>query len=166
MGHGASLSHPDYTYRHGNWQLNEARTLEMEKRMYALFAEIGGTGAVHPLSEIEKLLEDFNKIPEHEDEDDHTAKYQKTAPGTSRKIQLLQSKLNEWGITEVNWTNPGPTKGIYSADAGAANRNKFLCDANNNALDQRLYQGTILPLCNTSATPGPDNLPPGFQGTP
>ncbi|QNA99625.1 DUF6765 family protein [Massilia sp. Se16.2.3] len=157
IGHGGYGSNPDYTYDHYslggpggfNWDSNEARTLQMEREMYVRMKNIGGTGAAKTLfdADFESFLKEFNDIHEHEGAFGNG--YNKLNPAESDKIQLLQSKLNEWGVTEVNWTNPGaPYKGVYSKTDGLANRNKYLCDANGHALDQKLYQGTILPTCN------------------
>lgn len=85
-------------------------------------------------------------MPEHEGS--FGGGYDKLNPYGIDKIQLLQSQLNEWGVTEVNGTDTGASlQGVDTKEAGLANRNKYLCDASNHALDQKLYQGTLLPAC-------------------
>jgi len=152
FGHGGYGSNPDYTYDHlaiggpggFNWDSNEARTLQMEKEMYARLVNLGGTGTVRPFDDsLEALLKKFNDLPEHEGKG-----YNKLNPSASEKIQLLQTELVKWGVTEVNWTNTGaPLNGVYTKEAGLDNRNTYLCGADGHALDQKLYQGTILPTC-------------------
>ena len=165
IGHGAFLSHPDYTYNHTTslpwapaWNTNEARTLQAEREIYAkLLGLSSGAGTVRPLGEFESVLSAFNAINEHEGSG---GGYDKIDPVNSRKIKLLQAQLTAWGVTGVNWTNEGTPAGRYSESDGAANRNKFLCDANGNALVQTQYAGTILPACNGPAPPVLPLIPP------
>lgn len=152
LGHGLYGSHPDYTYNHWSpipfpnafhWDNNEARTLQMEREVYDKLSLLG-TGPKRPFSEIESVLRAFNGTKEHEGRG-----YEPGHEQDSEKIKLLQATLNSWGVTGINWTDPTkPYEGRYSTGDGEANRNKFLCDTNGNPLDQKLYEGTILPKCN------------------
>ena len=167
IAHGLFLSHPDYTYDHWSpipvpgafhWDTNEARTLQMEREVYAKLVALAPPGSIsRPFSDLEDVLRAFNDTPEHEGHG-----YAPGAEQNSKKIKLLQATLNSWSVTGVNWTGPGEFTARYSEEDGAANRNKFLCAANGNALDQRVYVGTILPICNGVVTPPPVPLPPNF----
>jgi len=151
LGHGGYGSHPDYTYDHKsaipgngtfNWNHNEERTLQMEREVYAKLLAFGNGSNARRFADFEMILEEFNDIPEHEGKG-----FIPTAPSTSRKLLLLQQTLEQWGIV-VNWAGPNATTQYTYNDAlGERNRNTHLCDANGNALDQKKYQGTILPSC-------------------
>ncbi len=152
LGHGGYGSDPDYTYDHlspilgngsFNWNHNEERTLQMEREVYAKLRALGDPSKAKRFADFEMILAEFNDIPEHEGEG-----FIPAAPSTSRKLLLLQQTLAVWGI-QVNWAGPGATtQYTYNEVLGERNRNTHLCDANGNALDQKKYQGTILPSCN------------------
>jgi RHS repeat-associated protein len=151
LGHGAYGSNPDYTYNHTsylpapgalNWNHNEERTLQMEREVYAKLVPLGNPSTAKRFADFELILEDFNRIQEHEGNG-----YDPDSPSSSRKIQLLQQTLSVWGI-DVKWAGPTQsTEYIYSTEDGAHNRNQYLCDRQGNALDQKQYAGTILPSC-------------------
>jgi hypothetical protein len=125
-----------------NWNHNEERTLQMEREVYAKLLPLGNPNTAKRFADFELILEDFNRIQEHEGNG-----YEPDSPSNSRKIRLLQQTLNVWGV-DVKWA--GPTQSpeyIYSTEDGAHNRNQYLCDQQGNALDQRQYAGTILPRC-------------------
>jgi hypothetical protein len=59
------------------------------------------------------------------------------------KIDLLQGKLNEWfgtGVIDITKFD----NAAFDEKLAANNRNNFLC-VNGKPLDQKVYEGTILP---------------------
>ena len=173
LGHGYYNSDPDYTYNHlsknvanvggvYNWKYNEARTIQMEFEVYNKLTALGAPGKAIPFVEFAAVLANFNCIREHEG---RGGGYEETRPQDSEKIRLLQRTLDIWvkqGRIKggVNWTGTGRQTYVFDVERGAENRNKYLCDAKGNALDQKKYAGTILPKCNPPlidppGTPGP-----------
>ncbi|WP_211452381.1 hypothetical protein [Collimonas antrihumi] len=159
LGHGVYGSNPDYTYNHWSalpfpgaldWNHNEDRTLEMEKEVFNKLLTMTGSTDAKKFSDIEDTLKNFNKTPENEGDG-----YDRDKPTDSKKIQLLQGKLKELKIDGVNWTDQSmPLEGVYAVSDGADNRTKFLCDKDGNALNQKLYPGTILPKCEKTGGSG------------
>lgn len=103
---------------------------------------MGAPSKAKKFSDVEMILEEFNVIEEHEGN-----KYDPDSPSSSRKIQLLQQTLEVWGIN-VGWAGANRNEGyLYSISDDRDNRNKYLCDKQGNALDQKKYAGTLLPTC-------------------
>jgi RHS repeat-associated protein len=142
FGHGADFSNPDYTYNHGSWTVNAARTLEMEKEVFEKLKAYGDPSKAVSESRIDKVLTTFNAIQES---DDNTNKFFPKDTNNS-KITLLNTTLKDLGFMGIDLL-----KGqSYSAKDGAKNRDKNLCDKSSVRLKQADYPGTILP---TSACP-------------
>lgn len=142
IGHGTDDENPDYTYNHfsappglGFWNTNEARTLEMEKEVYAkITASASPKGSQASISAILKTLNDFNSY--HADEDNKEK--------LKIKIAILNKSLATLGYEGIDMT--------YSlVDASGENGyNKTLAMQNRAAnlikLRPENYIGTILPL--------------------
>jgi RHS repeat-associated protein len=169
LGHAYYNSDPDFTYVHDarnvanmgttyHWNHNEERTLQMEQEVYAKLTAWGDPSKAIPFDEFKTKLEEFNATHEHEGAGGNG--YDEIDPSGSNKIKLLQQILNQWVSTGriesgVNWTGDGTQTYTFDVAEGKRNRNKFLCDADGYALDQRKYEGTILPECRRRDTPQP-----------
>jgi len=141
FGHGGFGSNPDYTYNHTNWTTNEARTLEAEKEVFAkMSAWKSPTAIAKTFDQIEDTLKAFNRIPQSEASGATTEERQK---GYSEKILMLQLALIKIGYENIDITQSG-AQSFKTGDA-ANNRADFLRNKDKKLLDQKLYQGTILP---------------------
>lgn len=149
LGHATYGSNPDYTYNHiaplpvpgaFNWNTNEARTLEAEREVFAKMEAWADPNNAKKVSDIEQILRNFNSIHESEGNGESTEERQR---GYSNKINLLQSALKDLGYADIDIIQGG----LYSFNTGVAsdNRKANLHDKNGGKLDQKLYQGTILP---------------------
>jgi hypothetical protein len=155
FGHGLSAgSNPDYTFNDpyaGNdpvvlaniWSVREARTLKMEEDVFAEIqrAGFGAAGRVKTWAEVRPVVEQFNRIMEHEGDNFNFVE----------KLDLLNSTLASWGYTAMNSDgtaraiNLGGSVDAYDAHEGAVNRNKNLCDQSGNRLPQGAGVGAIMP---------------------
>jgi hypothetical protein len=158
-GHATYGHNPDFTYDHlaanpfsghFNWNNNEARTLQMEQEVFAkMFQFATGKDVISAgkvtASELQQLLMEFNAIEENE-ENGYEKGDRKEAP-SGEKIKLLQKTLDKWfGTGVINITDFN--NAAYNEKIAADNRNNFLC-VNGKPLDQKVYEGTILPTsCN------------------
>jgi hypothetical protein len=164
IGHGSYDSNPDYTYNHValfdflplpghvNWNNNEARTLQMEKEIFAKMKQFATGQDVISAEKISEkafyeFLAEFNDLEEDEGnkkyvKGDNSNPLRPKAP-SGAKIKLLQDTLNKWfgtGVIDItNFNNAA-----YNETEAANNRNNFLC-VNGKPLDQKVYEGTILP---------------------
>ena len=161
LGHGYYDSDPNYTYNHQSknvahiggvyrWDYNEARTIQMEFEVYNKLTALGAPGKAIPFTEFAAVLANFNSIREHEG---RGGGYEETRPQDSEKIRLLQRTLDIWVkqgriASGVNWTGSQGRTYVFNVNEAARNRNTYLCDADKNVLDQKKYEGTILPKCN------------------
>ena len=145
IGHFGNWEEPDKTYNGWgidsvwpwvNYNTREARTLEMEKEVFAkMEAFKAPTSKAVSLSQLEPILKQFNAIKE-------------SGTDFGDKIKKLNDALKQFGITQPNGqaidlTNP--ESGAYKLNQAEKNRNQFLCDKNGKRLNQTDYQGTILP---------------------
>ncbi|MFZ6688627.1 DUF6765 family protein [Undibacterium sp. SXout11W] len=157
IGHGGYGSNPDYTYNHLvplpfpgglNWNHNEERTLEAEKEVFEKLKSFGDSSKTKNIVDIEQTLKDFNAIPENEGDG-----FDPKNPSTSKKIALLQSILQGWSdlnprLKDINLSKPDSPNFIgYDENKGAENRNRNLCNKDGSTLNQKMYEGTILPTC-------------------
>ncbi|MDP3608524.1 MAG: RHS repeat-associated core domain-containing protein [Methylophilus sp.] len=148
FGHGGYDSHPDYTYNHwsllpiANWDNNESRTYSMEllvfleMKKYATGDDVITQGKISEQA-FYQLLKEFNAIEEHED-----SGYEKSPP-LGKKIEKLQEELNKLfgeGIINIKDLNSA----AYNETQAASNRASYLCYSGK-PLDQKVYEGTILP---------------------
>jgi RHS repeat-associated protein len=165
VGHGTYNSNPDYTYNHValfdflplpghvNWNNNEARTLQMEKEVFAKMKQFATGQDVISAEKISEkafyeFLAEFNDLEEDEDNKKYVKGDVKSGEAPSgAKVNKLQEKLNEWfgaGVINLKDFN----NAAYNETKAANNRNSFLC-VNGKPLDQKVYEGTILPTsCN------------------
>lgn len=162
FGHGGYGSHPDYTYNHwsllpiGNWDNNESRTYSMEllvfleMKKYATGDDVITQGKISEQA-FYQFLKEFNDIEESEGDGYVKGKQDLSDPSKSTlpsgaKITKLQDKLDEWfdGAIDIrNFNNAA-----YNESLAANNRASFLCK-DGKPLDQKVYEGTILPTtCN------------------
>lgn len=96
-------------------------------------------------ADFEQLLKEFNAIEENEDNKKYIKGDEKVAP-SGAKISKLQDKLDEWFDGAIDITDSNNE--AYNEKIAANNRASFLCE-NGKPLDQKLYEGTILPTkCN------------------
>ena len=132
FGHLSGGHNPDHTYNAVGWDYNEARTLEMEKEVFALFKKSFSKTATDvftdkaiTISALTQTLEKFNKDLTPESPDLHK----------STKIKILNDKLFELGL---------PTMQRYQTDIAMKCRNDNLRDASGNTLNPRSYPNAIL----------------------
>jgi RHS repeat-associated protein len=120
-----------------HYQTREARTLQMEKEVFAkLEAFKAPGGKAVSLSQLEPILRQFNAIKE-----DH-------GTGFGKKFNKLNDALKQFGITQPNGQAINLAKkeaGAYDVSQARKNRNEFMCDKDGKRLNQADYQGTILP---------------------
>lgn len=156
IGHGWYGHEPDRTYNHtvvipdpiaaigaiGNWDQNEARTLQMEREVFEKFLGFN-TGLRDPSravtwEQIEPYLRSFNATQAHEpdpNDPDDPMRAQFNA-----KIEQLNVALTLLGYGQMGLA-PGQVYG-YNRDEAAANRDVYLRPLIPNAAD---YPGVILP---------------------
>jgi hypothetical protein len=161
FGHGGYGSHPDYTYNHwsllpiANWDNNESRTYSMEllvfmeMKKYATGDDVITQGKISE-QDFYQLLKEFNDIEESEGDGyvkgDNSNPLRPVAP-SGAKITKIQDKLDKcFGTGVIDITKFD--NAAYNKQLAASNCASFLCD-NGKPIDQKLYEGTILPTkCN------------------
>lgn len=153
FGHGGYGSHPDYTYNHwsfipiANWDNNASRTYSMEllvfmeMKKYATGADVIAQGKISE-QDFYQFLAEFNAIEEHEGDGYVKGDVKLGEEPSGAKINRLQEKLNEWfdGTVDITKFN----NAAYDINEAATNRASFLCK-DGKPIDQKLYEGTILP---------------------
>jgi|APLak6261702949_1056265.scaffolds.fasta_scaffold00037_11 RHS repeat-associated protein len=154
LGHGGYGSDPDYTYNHWgllptptNWGSNASRTYSMEllvfleMRKYATGNDVIAQGKITE-QDFNQLLKDFNAIDESEGDG-----FLPQNPSSSIKINKLQDELDKWFGKDVIKLTALQAYG-YDVQTAEAKRQDYLCE-NGKSLDQKVYEGTILPTkCN------------------
>jgi RHS repeat-associated protein len=159
LGHGPDGHHPDYTYNHttgdllgfGDWNVNESRTLEMEKEVFAILQGYGDPGKAKDFSEILPTLVKFNAFKA--DEEGSWSDEDGKVPSIYDKIAILNQALVDLGYTgyDLRWWNGAPgTKDTrpansYSEDEAKQHRENYLLNADRTPLNQADFPGTILP---------------------
>lgn len=135
VGHGAGGENPDYTYYHfsstlglGWWNNNEARTLQMEKEVFAKRqAYSNPKNQQYSWSAIAYTMTIFNEF-----------KASDSSPNFDAKIAILNNGLKALGYSGIKLSR-GDADG-YDEGLGAKNRGDAV-----NGLKPDDYVGTILP---------------------
>jgi len=130
-----------------NWNNNAARTLEMEKEVFAKLQKFGDSSKARSWEEVSVIANEFNHIEEREED----------GKNFKDKFKKLNDALAAWQYLAVN--EDKSTRAIdlsisdkknlgkdrYDRTEAEANRNKNLCDKDGKRLKQDDYPGTILP---------------------
>ncbi|MFZ6864508.1 DUF6765 family protein, partial [Undibacterium sp. Ji67W] len=156
IGHGLYDSNPDYTWdvQKGcgvagcyNWNNNAARTLEMEKEVFAKLQKFGDSSKARSWEEVSVIANEFNHIEEREeDKKDFEKKFKKLNDALAAWDYQAVNKDQSKRAIDLSISDPKNLgKDRYDRTEAEANRNKNLCDKDGKRLKQDDYPGTILP---------------------
>lgn len=113
-----------------HWDVNEARTLQMEQEVFAKMTQLASEKDMISAEKIteEAFTELLIKFNQTRDQDE--------------QIGQLQEAFDDWfGENEINLA----AEYAYSEKNGKKNREAFFCNAQGHRYKQEDYPGTILP---------------------
>ncbi|MEZ5652496.1 MAG: DUF6765 family protein [Burkholderiaceae bacterium] len=127
---------------YSDWNVNEDRTLQMERDLHALLSRFGDANQAVPFEMIEDVLRDFNATREWDREGINHAE---SFPG---KLSILEGELEALGyqvdsstVRFLSGPNGEPATAQYNRQRAIDNRNSALCGGD-------LPTGVIAASCN------------------